>query len=121
MIWTLAIFFLLNIGLAFFDAHKIVKGKWIKHGVNGLVYIAMLAVPFFVFNNWWLILSLLFIRLIVFNIFLSLFRGLSWDYMPLMPASIVDKLAKKVFGTNGLVMYSIYTLLFITTLIIIFV
>jgi len=53
--------------------------------------------------------------LLVFNITLSLFRGLKWDYITLEnpPKSIIDRVAKKIFGMNGKLMYSIYLLIFI--------
>ncbi len=121
MILTLFIFAIINLILAFIDAHRIVKSKVILHGLNGLIYAAMVAVPYFLFHNMWLIASLLLLRLIVFNIMLSLFRGFDWDYMPLNPVSITDKIANKIFDGHGLIMYSVYALLFIVTLVIIFI
>lgn len=118
MVLTLLIFAVINVALAFVDAHKILKGKWILHGVNAAVYIAMCAGAWLLFKNIWLIAALLFTRLIVFNIALSLFRGLKWSYMPITPLSITDKLAKKVFGMNGKLMYAVYAVIFIALLII---
>lgn len=120
MVLTLLIFAVINVALAFVDAHKILKGKWILHGVNAAVYIAMCAGAWFLFKNIWLIAALLFNRLLVFNIALSLFRGLKWDYMPITPLSITDKLAKKVFGINGKLMYAVYAVIFIALIIITF-
>lgn len=118
MLLTLLIFTIINVCLAFIDAHKIIKGKWIKHGVNGAVYLAMLIVPYLLFHNLWFIAALLFNRLLVFNIMLSLFRGLKWYYMPITPLSITDKLAKKVFGINGKLAYSVYAIIFIALVVI---
>lgn len=113
MILTLILFTLANIALAFVDAHKIIKGKTINHILNAAIYVGMVAIPYFVFHNYFLIAALLFNRLIFFNMFLSLFRGLPAFYMPLKPLSITDILAKKVFGINGKLMYSIYAGVFI--------
>ena len=84
----------------------------IKHGLNGLVYAGMLAIPHFLFANYWLIGALLFNRLMVFNIALSIFRGLKWDYISREPAAITDKIAKAVFGMNGMLMYGVYLAIF---------
>jgi len=71
----------------------------------------------------WLIFALLFNRLLVFNIFLSLFRGLDWDYVTPEnpPKSIIDRIAKMVFGMNGKLMYGVYSIVFIVLIIIIFI
>ena len=122
MVLTLLIFAVLNIALAFIDAYKIFKGNTINHVINAAVYIAMVAVSFFIFHNVWLIFALLFNRILVFNIFLSLFRGLNWDYVTPEnpPKSIIDRIAKMVFGMNGKLMYSVYSAVFIVLIIIIF-
>lgn len=118
---TLILFTIINIVLAFLDAHKIIKGKYIFHGLNALVFIGLLIIPYFIFHNYWLIGALLFNRLIFFNISLSLFRGLKWDYVSPSPKSVTDKLAKKIFGNNGKKMYAVYTLCFVTLTILSFV
>ena len=122
MILTLIIFAIGNVILAFVDSRLIGKGRKILHWVNGLVYAAMLAVPYFIFHNLWLIGALVFERLIVFSIMLSLFRGLAWDYITPEnpPKAFTDRIQKLIFGMNGLVQYVIYALLFITFLFIIF-
>jgi len=112
MLTTLIIFSVVNILLADADANLIIKGKWIKHGINGLVYAAMLAVPYFIFHNYWLMAALLMNRLLFFNIFLSLFRKLDWDYMSEYPKAITDKIQKFIFGTHGKAMYAIYFIIF---------
>ncbi len=123
MITTLIIFTIANIVLAYLDAHKIVKGKWIKHGINAAIYIAMVAVPYFIFHNWILVVALLVNRLIFFNIFLSLFRGKDWNYVTPEnpPKALTDRIAKSIFGTNGAKMYAVYGIAFILLLIILFI
>ena len=112
MILTLTIFTIINIFLAQLDSRKIGEHKVIKHGLNGLVYAAILAVPYFLFHNLWLIGALLFNRLLVFNISLSVFRGLKWDYISHEPKAITDKIAKAIFRNNGMLMYGVYLLIF---------
>jgi len=121
MTLTLILFTVANIVLAFIDAHKILKSKTINHVVNAAIYIALVAVPYFIFHNYFLIAALLFNRLIFFNMFLSLFRGLPAFYMPKHPASFVDRLANSVFGTNGKKMYAVYAGLFIVLTVISFI
>lgn len=116
MIVTITIFFLINLILAFIDSRLIGKKRKILHGVNGFVYLLIIALPVFSFNNYWLIGVLLFERLLVFNIALSLFRGLKWNYISAEPKAITDKIAKFVFGMKGKLMYAVYLLIFITLL-----
>lgn len=109
-------FAIANIVLAFIDSRKIIKSKMINHAVNAIVYCAMVAIPVFILHNYWLIGTLLFTRLLVFNITLSLFRGLKWDYVSPSPTAITDRIAKSIFGYNGRLMYMVYgavTILFI--------
>jgi len=121
MILTLILFSIANLLLAYMDAHKIIKGNTINHLINAVVYVAMVAIPFLLFKNWFLIGALLFNRLLIFNIMLSLFRGLKFDYISPSPASVTDKVAKKVFGNNGKLMYGIYAVIFIVLTILTFI
>lgn len=72
----------------------------------------MIAVPWYFFRDWWLVAALLFERLLVFNIALSLYRKLPFDYVSPNPKSIIDRMAKAVFGNNGKLMYAVYLLCF---------
>jgi len=114
MVITLILFTIANIVLASIDARKIIDGDKIKHGINGLIYIAMISATFLIFHNFFLIGALLFNRLLAFNIALSVFRKLPWDYVTPEnpPKSIVDRIAKMVFGMNGKLMYIIYAVIF---------
>lgn len=96
-----------NIVLAFIDSRKLLKGN-VSHFVNAIVYCALVAIPVFILHNYWLIGALLFTRLLVFNITLSLLRGKKWDYISPSPKAVTDKLAKYVFGYNGRLMYMVY-------------
>jgi len=121
MIITLILFSIANVILAYLDAHKIIKGKAINHVINAAIYVAMVAVPYFIFHNYFLIAALLVNRLLVFNIMLSLFRGLRWNYISPSPTSITDKIAKSIFGNKGSLMYVIYAIIFVVLTILSFV
>lgn len=101
-------FAIVNIVLAFIDSRKIIKSKTINHAVNAAIYCTMVAIPVFILHNYWLIGALLFTRLLVFNIALSLFRGKKWDYISPSPTAVTDRMAKAVFGNNGRLMYMVY-------------
>jgi len=120
MILTLILFSIANLVLAYLDAHKIIKGNSIKHGINAGVYMAIVAIPFFIFHNYFLIAALLVNRLLVFNIMLSLFRGLRYDYISPSPTAITDKIAKSIFKT-GKAMYLTYLIIFIVLTVLTFV
>ena len=119
MITTLILFTLANIILAYIDSKQFAKGKTISHILNGIEITAVLTIPYFLFHNWWLIGSLLFNRLLSFNISLSLFRGKKWNYITPdpKPDSWIDRIAKWIFGMRGTLMYSIYLIIFIILLI----
>lgn len=112
MILTLILFTLINLILAAFDASRIKKGKTINHFINAVIYTALVAGTYFLFHNWFLIAALLFNRLLFFNIGLSLFRGLPAFYISPNPASVIDKIAKSIFGKSGWLMYLIYAAIF---------
>lgn len=112
MILTLILFTLINLILAAFDASRIKKGKTINHFINAVIYTALVAGTYFLFHNWFLIAALLFNRLLFFNISLSLFRGLPAFYISPKPASVIDKIAKSIFGKKGWLMYLVYAIIF---------
>lgn len=109
---TIIIFFLYNVANAHFDADRIKSGKRIYHGINGAAYIIMLAIQHYIFADLYLTAALAFVRLLVFNIALSLYRGLPFDYISPKPKSIIDKATKWVFQ-EGIIMYGIYAMIFI--------
>lgn len=117
MTWVLPIFTVINLLLAFMDSRIIGKGRRILHGLNALIYILMVAGPVWYWHNYWLIGALLFNRLLVFNIMLSLFRGLKWNYISPAPTAVTDKITKAIFGNRGSLMYGVYLVAFITFII----
>lgn len=120
MTWIIPIFSLINIILAFIDSRIIRDGNKILHGLNGVVYLVLVALAVWYTGNYWLIGALLTDRLLFFNIPLSLFRGLVWNYISPAPVSVVDRMAKAVFGNRGSLMYGVYAVGLITFIIIIY-
>lgn len=120
MIYKLLIILLfsgINILLAKYDWWRIKQHWGIKHGINGAIYTLMTVGVYFLFKDLFLVGALLFDRLLFFNIALSKYRKLSWDYIPVEPKAWSDIVAKWIFGNNGKLMYSIYTILFILLII----
>ena len=117
---TILFFSAANLSLAYFDSRQIFKKRKILHGLNGLLYIGLISVPLFIFHNYWLIGALLFNRLLVFNISLSLFRNLDWDYISPERKAITDKIAFFFFKYNGKLMYIVYAGIFIALTVISF-
>lgn len=122
----IAIFVILNIILAKVDSKKILAHKPINHAMNAWIYIVLLicifgANSYFNWFNWIeqisLLISLLLTRKVVFDISLSLFRGLKWNYISLTTTSKIDQIENKIFK-NGTVKYFFYTILLLTITII---
>ncbi len=109
--FIILIYFFINVGLAAIDKALISRGKRIYHAVNGLVYCALITPVWFITENWFMVTALLFLRLLVFNPALNLGRGLNFFYLPLKPKSIIDRIAKFVFG-DGAKAYAFYVLCF---------
>jgi len=125
MIWIVLVFALINVALAYQDSRRLANKKKIKHGINGIVYIALLAAVWFFHRKFdWelvkIIATLLLTRQIFFDIPLSLFRDLKWNYITPAekPAAIIDRLEKRVFGMRGTLMYIVYVVALITLIVI---
>jgi len=94
-------------GMACIDADRIYAGKKINHWVNGLIHIAIAAGAFFVFD-WKISLAILFQSRVVFDVALNLFRGLGIGYVSIKPASVIDRMEKKLFGSDGVTPKIVY-------------
>ena len=121
MIYALIIITIINILLAKWDSILILKGKRILHGVNGAIYLLICGILFYIYRDWYLVAAALFNRLVFFNIPLSLFRKLDWDYISPNPKAILDQIAFFIFKYNGKLMYGVYFVLFIVAVIITFI
>lgn len=92
---------LLCIPFAALNARWIEKGYRILHGWNGAIHIAAATVGWILWD-WEVLFIILLNTRIVFDSWLSVFRGLGWNYVSPEPKSIADKIEKKVFGSNVL-------------------
>jgi len=116
---TILLFSTANLVLAKWDATIFAKKKTVSHFFNGALYCALLIPVWYYLGNWYLIAALLFNRLLVFNICLNLMRQLDWNYRPVKPASIIDKIGNLIPSAN--LMYGIYAAAFITLTVISFI
>jgi hypothetical protein len=87
----LILYTILNVVLAKIDANKIRNGIHIKHGINALVYCALIAPTFFI--SWSYPIAMLALRRIVFDTALNMFRGLPYDYISATTTSIIDRIS----------------------------
>jgi len=99
---------LFNIANACLDAHRIMMGKRIYHGLNFGVYTLFCA--FLCWICHWkvgvitpFLVSAYCNRQLSFDIPLNLLRDLKWDYVSLAkpPKSITDRIEIWLFGYNG--------------------
>lgn len=107
----LIVYTFLNILLAKIDANKIKKGIHIKHGINALIYIALIAPTFYI--SWHYPLALLALRRIVFDVSLNLFRGLKYDYISETTTSIIDRMSYNFQKQYGFFAYYIIFIIII--------
>lgn len=99
---------LLNILLSYIDSRIFAKSLYVSHGFNGALYITLIIV---FHKSYTIDLIYLMLRLIFFNIPLSLFRNLAWNYVSPKRKSIVDKAAFFIWGYKGTYMYISYLII----------
>jgi len=116
---------LFNVGNACIDAHRIMMGYRIYHGVNFGIYClvtgAICRIGHFDIGVIALITVSAFCnRQLSFDIPLNLMRGLKWDYVSKAkpPKSITDRIEIRIFGYNGRAPAFMYAGLWLTCLII---
>lgn len=112
------LFGFINIILAKIDAEKIKQNKRIYHGINGLIYGALVAIAFYFVRSYALIFALLCERRIVFDTALNIFRGLRFDYISSKTTSIIDRISYKFQSKYGYFVY--YAIFFVILVICIF-
>jgi hypothetical protein len=116
---------LFNVGNAYLDAHRIMMGKRIYHGLNFGVYALFCALLCWV-AHWNVGVITLFSvsaftsRQLSFDIPLNLWRGLKWDYVSLAkpPRSITDRIEIALFGYNGRAPVFMYAAIWVVCLIV---
>jgi uncharacterized membrane protein len=92
----LILFVILNMVLAYFDANKIKQNTRIYHGINGLVYMALLTLAYLLTSNWLLIAGLTILRIPVFNTALNYFRDKELTHISKHTTSIIDQFTNKI-------------------------
>jgi hypothetical protein len=95
---------------AYINAQWIKDGKRIQHGWNGALHLLIAGIAFVLFG-WAAGLILLLNTRVIFDTTLNYFRGLPLGYVSLKPKSIIDKLEKFVFGTDGITPKIIYVVI----------
>jgi hypothetical protein len=100
------------VAFAYLNKRWIDQDKKILHGLNGLLHIVAAVVAWWLFD-WMVFVIILCEARIVFDISLNKFRGLEFDYVPIKPKSIVDKLERKIFDEDGVspkIVYAFFAL-----------
>lgn len=108
MISAVIILAAINVAMAWWHSKLIAAQKKIKHGLWGLFYIACAVALARLHNSWLLLVDALFIRKVVFDLSLNLFRGKPLFYVSATTTSIIDRWHNKVFGNRSEVYMSIY-------------
>jgi hypothetical protein len=95
------------VGLALYNNDRISSGKRIYHSLNGGIHLLS---AYVVFRLWGIgeAICLLLVARVVFDSALNLMRGLSLGYVSPRPKSIIDRLEKGVFKSNGILPKGIY-------------
>ncbi|HEY4207967.1 MAG TPA: hypothetical protein VGM31_14185 [Puia sp.] len=121
MIWLpQLILILLTIAIAYWHSRLIKSGRPIKHGLWAFVAGVLIAGA-----TWWVWPDLSDLqlvlyataqgcaRLVVFNVSLNLFRGLSWKYVSTTTTSVIDQLEGRLFGGRVWISEIMLTIIFI--------
>lgn len=110
MIWLQIGYCVFCVVLAAANADMIGDGKKINHFWNGLWHF-IAATLGTIFWGWMVGVIILCEARVVFDSSLNLMRGLPIDYVSIKPASIVDKVEKRIFGMNGILPKLMYLLI----------
>lgn len=110
-----------NILMAWYHADLIKDDKKIRHGLWGFLYIVLAAVMSYLNSSVWLFITALYLRKVVFDISLNLFRDLPVFYISpelknmsfrqaVRKASIIDWIHYRLFKDRSEVYVIIYFL-----------
>lgn len=97
-----------NILMAWYHKKLIAARKPIKHGFWGFGYLIFSAALSIVLQSWVLMIASLFIRKVVFDLSLNLFREKPLFYVSSSTTSIIDRIHYWAFGNKGEIYYLIY-------------
>ena len=99
-----------NILMAWWHAKLIERGKPIRHGYWGFVYLIFSGGLSIGLGSWVLMVASLFIRKVFFDLSLNLFREKPFFYVSANPKSIIDRVHNYLFGDNSEIYMSVYFL-----------
>ena len=119
MIWIILIAILINTGLAFYDSYRMKNNYRISHGVNAGVYVILCVITALLFGNIWYAVPMLLIRPVVFDPVLNMANNLNPFHQSMTTTSIMDKMERKLFGSNGFLPWLMYLILFAVSVILI--
>ena len=100
----------INILMAWWHSKLISAGKPIKHGFWGFLYLIFSGLLSFAFSSLVLFIASLFIRKVVFDLSLNLFREKPLFYVSSSTTSIIDRIHFKLFGDFSELYMTIYLL-----------
>lgn len=98
--------------LAYWNKRRIAYDKVIHHWLNALLHACFWAAALLVTKAWIVVVLPLEGRLF-FDTSLNLMRGLPLDYVSRTPKSLIDKVEKSFFKTDGLTPKLLYLILII--------
>lgn len=99
MIFFYTFYGMLCCWMAYRDACRIKESVKIIHWKNGATHLAV-GITLAVFYGWHHFFGILALARLIFDTCLNIFRGLNPFYVPLRPASFVDKWEKKIFPSK---------------------
>lgn len=97
-----------NVWMAYFHSTLIKAEKKINHSLWGGAYLVVAGVLSLIIHSWVLFVLSLFIRKVVFDLSLNLFRGLPLFYVSSETGSWIDKFHNWAFGKNSEIYMGIY-------------
>lgn len=108
----------LNLAHAMIDAYRISKSKKdIVHWPGAAIYLSLCLLSAYVFANVWYVIPMLFIRPVVFDPLLNMFRSLNPFHVSMSTTSVIDKYEVRLLGTNGFVHWLVWLGLTVTSVI----
>lgn len=108
---TQVILILVNIAMAYYHSVLIENGKKIHHGYWGGGYLLFSGFLSLLIESWVLMIFSLFVRKVVFDLSLNLFRGLPLFYVSKTPKSIIDTFHNLVLKDKIKIYMAVYSVI----------
>lgn len=105
---TQIILIAVNIAMAYYHSVLIKKGKKIQHGYWGGGYLLLAGLLSVLTGSWVLMIFSLFVRKVVFDLSLNLFRGLPLFYVSKTPMSLIDVFHLVIFKDKIRIYMAVY-------------